>query len=381
MMYNKILIFIDWFLPGYKAGGPIKSVNSIISELSVFFKFYVVTGDRDLGDESSYKDVVLNNWIQKEKYNIIYLTKDKQTKKTYRKLIEEIKPNTIYFNSLFSYKFTILPLITVKLYRKHSIKKIIAPRGMFGEGAMKIKYRKKVFFLYLCKLIGFFENVIWHASSDYEKKDIIENINANSIVKIAPNLSRKITEEWTYKEKKRGELNLFFLSRISKTKNLHYALKILQSIKEERINFYVIGTKEDVFYFNKCMNDVDKLTNNIKFYYLGEVENTKIHNIISKFHFLFLPTLHENFGHVIAESLQAGCPVIISDQTIWRDLEQKGVGWDISLENEVKFIDVIKYCSKMTSEEYNNMSKEAFEYAKKSINSVEIIEQNRMVFE
>jgi hypothetical protein len=40
--------------------------------------------------------------------------------------------------------------------------------------------------------------------------------------------------------------------------------------------------------------------------------------------FLF-PTLGENYGHVISEALASGCPVVISDQTPWRNLEAEGI--------------------------------------------------------
>jgi glycosyltransferase involved in cell wall biosynthesis len=46
--------------------------------------------------------------------------------------------------------------------------------------------------------------------------------------------------------------------------------------------------------------------------------------------FLF-PTRGESFGHVIHEALRAGLPVLISDQTPWRRLEEQGVGWDLPL--------------------------------------------------
>jgi len=41
--------------------------------------------------------------------------------------------------------------------------------------------------------------------------------------------------------------------------------------------------------------------------------------------FIF-PTLGENFGHVIIESLSAGCPVLCSDQTPWNDVFRAGGG-------------------------------------------------------
>ena len=45
----------------------------------------------------------------------------------------------------------------------------------------------------------------------------------------------------------------------------------------------------------------------------------------------FLPTRGENFGHVIAEALSVGTPVLISDQTPWRKLAAVGLGHDLPL--------------------------------------------------
>ena len=47
---KKILIFIDWFLPGYKAGGPIQSVVNLINHLGHEYDFDVVTSNKDLGE-------------------------------------------------------------------------------------------------------------------------------------------------------------------------------------------------------------------------------------------------------------------------------------------------------------------------------------------
>ena len=50
------------------------------------------------------------------------------------------------------------------------------------------------------------------------------------------------------------------------------------------------------------------------------------------YHALLMPSLTENFSYTVLESLQAGIPVLISDQTPWRDLEAQGIGWDLSLD-------------------------------------------------
>ena len=75
-MHNRkiILIFIDWFTPGFKAGGPIKSVTNIVNSLFDEFDFYIVTSDRDINETEAYQNIELNKWIKKDNYSIIYLS-------------------------------------------------------------------------------------------------------------------------------------------------------------------------------------------------------------------------------------------------------------------------------------------------------------------
>ena len=49
-----------------------------------------------------------------------------------------------------------------------------------------------------------------------------------------------------------------------------------------------------------------------------------------------------NFGHVIAEALSVGCPVIISDQTPWNDVEKYNAGWALAIDKEQLFVNAIR---------------------------------------
>ena len=77
---NKVVVFIDWFLPGYKAGGPIRSVANIIDHLGSEFEFYIITSDRDLGDSLPYENIVTDQWQIKKDYNVIYLSAKNRNK-------------------------------------------------------------------------------------------------------------------------------------------------------------------------------------------------------------------------------------------------------------------------------------------------------------
>ncbi len=378
---KKILVFIDWFLPGYKAGGPIRSVANMIDALYTDFNFYIVTSDRDLGEAKPYTSIKINEWNETERFSVIYLSPKNQTKKIYKEIINQIDCEKIYLNSLFSYRFTILPIIAfLKIRRNQKSKIIIAPRGMLGSGALKIKRFKKNLFISFVKIFGLFRNTVWHATSSEEKEDIQEKIGNQIMVKIAENIPRR-TDILKIKDKENITL-FYFLSRISKKKNLKFAIDLFSNLRtNHEIRFDIYGPVEDQIYWQICQRSIQTKSDNIKIVYKNEIEFHQIENIISDYHFFILPTLHENYGHAIYEALSFGIPVITSDQTPWRNLEEKSIGWDISLSNRKKFEDVIQKCVSMNADQYIKMSEAAFKFAQSYADGQDLISKTKKLFE
>ena len=71
----------------------------------------------------------------------IYLSESHQNKKVYARLFSEFRPDVVYLNSLFSVKYSLIPLILFR--RKLNLEVVVAPRGMLGEGALQLKKHKK----------------------------------------------------------------------------------------------------------------------------------------------------------------------------------------------------------------------------------------------
>ncbi len=233
-------------------------------------------------------------------------------------------------------------------------------------------------FLFSSKLIGLYKNIIWHATDEIEKQDIITNYGLKNKIHLISNISSK--PEF-YKQKEKKITKFIFLSRLAKKKNLLFAIKLFQKIEiKTEIIFSIFGTNEDIEYLQECRREILKIKNNITINFEGSIKHSEVNKILSEYHFYILPTLHENFGHSIFEAFSAGCPVIISDQTPWRDLENKKIGWDISLNNNQKFIDTIKYCVQMKQDEYNTWSKNAFDFAEKTTDSKELLEKYNEMF-
>ena len=169
---EKILMFTDWYEPGFKAGGPIQACKNVVSSLKGDYDFFILCSDRDLGDQEPYAGIQINCWVKIEAVvNIWYASPDFMKKRRLLKLLEEVKPDFVYFNSMYSFKYTLFPL-WVLLNNSFRTKIILAPRGMLHKGALKNKYFKKIIFLKLFHLIGWSKRIIFQATDEQERKDL-----------------------------------------------------------------------------------------------------------------------------------------------------------------------------------------------------------------
>jgi len=251
---------------------------------------------------------------------------------------------------------------------------------MFAESALGVKKTKKLFFIRSVKVLRLFENVLFHATTENEKLDIQKVLGERPQTKIAGNLSRIIRiDKFPERLKAPQSLKLINVARIAPEKNLLFALQILKRVKNN-VEFDFYGPIYDETYWEKCQKTIAQLPENIKVNYKGSIESEKVANLLNNYHFMFMPTRGENFGHIILQSLSAGCPVIISDRTPWKDLKEKNIGWDISLQLTEEWSQTIDQCAGMDQYEYNRISKIAFEFAQAYSSNTEIIKQNRQLF-
>jgi glycosyltransferase involved in cell wall biosynthesis len=88
-----------------------------------------------------------------------------------------------------------------------------------------------------------------------------------------------------------------------------------------------------------------------------------VSNCLGRHGLLFLPTAGESFGFVILEALLAGCPVLISDRTPWRNLAEKVIGWDLPVSQLDRMREALQLCIDMDPESHHLMSARAREFA------------------
>lgn len=380
-----ILVFVGSYLPGFKGGGPIRSIANLVDVLGYEFDFKIITYNHDHGVNEPYSGITPDTWCTVGKAEVYYASKASLRFPALARLIKSINHDVLYLNSFFSLDFSIKPFLLRLMRLIPNVGIVIAPRGEFSAGALRLKRFKKRLYITLTRVFGIYRNTLWQASSTFEETDITEIFpeNSSAIVQpiiVAPNPINYIHDNPnTAKRAKRpGALDVVFLSRISPKKNLDGALSMLKGTQGD-ITFNIYGPAEDQLYWQKCQNISNALNTNIKVVFHGEVDHAYVKDIFCANHLFFFPTHGENFGHVIYEALQAGCPVLLSDQTPWRNLEKLGIGWDLPLGSPDKFRAALKCCIDMDNDEFTGISRRAQDYAKNGLNISETLEQNRLL--
>lgn len=335
------LVFASYYLPGYKAGGPIQSLANLVSQLGDDMAFRIVTADRDAGDIAPYADIKPGAWLQVGKAQVRYLAPDERRLGTIARILSETPHDLLFLNSFFDPKFTTLPLLARRLNLAPRKPVLLAPRGEFSPGALELKAWKKRGFMSLARLVGLYRQVHWLASTEQEAADIRREFGGSGI-SIASDLPSANWASLRRQPRTPGApLRVVFLSRISPMKNLDFALRVLGKVGVPVV-FDIFGPKEDTDYWKRCMALAAKVPDCVKVSYRGSLTPPEVIETLAQYDLFFLPTKGENFGHVIAEAILAGTRLLISDQTPWRALAASEVGYDLPLHDIERYVRAIE---------------------------------------
>lgn len=377
MNQPKLLIFVEYYLPGYKSGGPVQSVYNLIRLLKDSYTIYVITRDRDYNDTSPYPGIKVNTWLQKEGYKILYNSPDRLNLFSIHKLLKSESFDYIYANSLFG-KYTRI-LLVLSLFANRKI--IIAPRGEVHEGALRLKQYKKKPFLWV---LNFFPTgqIIWHATDMVEMAGLRTIFPKSKVglipVVFAPDTPKTLIRRPNH-SKDSGKAKLVFVSRITTKKGLLFLAEVLRDIHTAEIELTIYGPIEDVNYWKKCQKLFATLPHNCSVRYAGVLPHDQVTRELEKYDFFVLPTFGENFGHAIFEAFSVGLPVLISDQTQWRQLRKFEAGWDTPLIKE-QWVKVLEEASAIGGEMYKRLADGAYDFSSRYLKSENFEEKYRVLF-
>jgi glycosyltransferase involved in cell wall biosynthesis len=370
MEKKKILVLVDWFAPGYKAGGPIQSCVNFAFAMKKEFSIHVLTTDTDHGETAPYAGITAGKWTRDlhPDINVFYLEKRGISRTRIREQIEAVQPDYIYLNHLYSPLFVVYPL-WLKYTGRLKSQVVVCPRGGLYDSALAVKRWKKTPFLRLFRWMGLHRRVTFHATNEREKAAIVKYFPGSRIL-IADNLPNMNQPAFVSCPKKGGAVRFIFVARLVAIKNLLFFLRALEEVRAN-VELTVVGPVEDKGYWEECRTQIGRLPVNISVNYLGPRRNDELMPLLQQHHIFVLPTTGENFGHSIFEALLAGRPVLISDQTPWLGLTAQKVGWDLPLSDPDGFTRMVEETAGWDQSSFDERARSAWEYARHFIENPE----------
>ena len=204
-------------------------------------------------------------------------------------------------------------LLAYKIYKKYGLPYVLTVRNT--DVNFTFKYKKHLNKIYGKVLLN--AEVIIFPNYSYKKK-MIEFFKGNEKLifkiknsRIIPNgVDRFWHESYSEKHRKlnlKKEINVLFVGRIYKQKNLHRVVSAIKQLNEQKynINYNVVGNVIDKTYF-------EKLNQSKCFNYLGEKNKKEILDIMKHNDMFVMPSENETFGLVYIEAISQNLPIIFT---------------------------------------------------------------------
>ena len=255
-------------------------------------------------------DFIFGVWSDIKKGDVIY--------------IQYLFHYTVFFGLLFSF-----------LLRK---KVVLSARGSLSSWGLNYKHRWKKKIWLTCFISPFIKNIIWQASSYVEVNDIKSRFKNAYVLVVNDGVDFKSFQN--IKSLSVCELvNRFTESQFKVVSEVFFSMGRLHEIKAFDIMidaFYLflqknpdakllIAGPDDGFrgVLMKKIIEYDLLES---VFLIGSVEHEDKCLLLSNSSAFVLPSHFESFGIVVVEALASGLPVIVSNNTPWRDIEKNKFG-------------------------------------------------------
>ncbi|CAM3403143.1 glycosyltransferase family 4 protein [Aquirufa ecclesiirivi] len=366
---NKILIITPYFYPSNSGGGGQVSIENLAfslvenHEVEVLCNLYDVKLKKNISnvDFQIYKSLKIYYLNFSNFFKII-------------KIIKEKRFDFIYFNSFFS------PIcIFFQFFFFKSKVKILSPKGEFYEGALKSKSLKKRFFLIVFRRINFMQ--VFHATSTQEITTIAK-LFPEAKIKLARDIPSQVMSISDRLGSSTSDkcFKVIFCSSLVPKKNLEFVINLL-SQTNLKVDFDIWGQIVDKKYFEKIQNLLNTLPENINWEYKGELLFKESKFIFSNYDLFIFPTLGENYGHVIYESLACGCPILLSKgSTPWENLEENLLGYNLEILQPFKWLEKIEYFHGLNLDERKIRRNICIEYIRQNSDFEGIKIENQKLF-
>ncbi len=329
-------MIIPSFYPATAYGGPIFSSLHACESLAELGDNEVCVSTTN-ANMTSKLDVKKNIWIRfKHNFFVKYYDEtfvDKVSLSLFLYVWKDIRnADVIHIQGIFSTP-TPISLIYSKIFRKPVL---LSPRGSFCMWGLDQGSKFKS--LWMRFLIQpFSKYIFWHATSEYEKRDILNQFPKAKVFVVTNGINLKsyskinYLEKSVYVKKYAGENILptkiiVSMGRIHKVKGFDILVESFAGILSLHANALLFIAGKDV---GEQMKIEQLITDNgleNKVFFVGELSGQDKIDFLANADLFALPSHTENFGNVYLESLASGTPIVASTGTPWSNVENADCG-------------------------------------------------------
>ena len=341
-----IIILLGAYWPGHESTGPNLSILAMCESLSNRFDFKIVARDRPFSGGKAVG--VVGQWHLTDYASLRYLQVGPLGALGLTNLLRSTQHDLLVMNGFFDREFTLPCLISRRLGVLPEVATLLSPRGELTGGALSLKSGRKAFYRNWANRLDLHKGVHLHATSEFELADCQSALPANNCW-LAPNFRSLFPLPMRVARPEGAPLRLMFLGRITEVKRLDFALRAIAASRV-RVCLSIYGPLSDESYWRRCSAVIAELPGDSTAELHGEISNADVPNVLAAHDALLLPSLSENFGHAIFESLASGTPVIIGDRTPWRGLQSMRAGFDLPVDDLEAFASAIRQLAALSED-------------------------------
>jgi glycosyltransferase involved in cell wall biosynthesis len=330
-----ISIVIPSFYPAVIYGGTIfSSLNHARVLVSMGHTVYVSTTNTNMKERlpvptGEFIEIEKNLFVKYYNETII----DKLSMSLLFRVWKDIrKGDIVHIQSIFNTPVPVA-LFFAKWFNKPVL---LSPHGVLGKWVMKKGFIFKK--LWLSILVApFVKGVCWHATSEQEKREILDHFPSATVYIISNPISLEEFKTPNYLSREdflikfanhRGNAQKILVSmgRLQKKKGFDILIKAFQKVRTKYPEAYLLIAGDDEGEKSNLLNLVHQNNLSDRFFFTGNLQGQDKVDFLANADLFILPSHNENFGMVYAEALASGTPVIASKETPWADVEKHQCG-------------------------------------------------------
>lgn len=294
-----------------KSGGPAKAVVDFANLCAENNEITIACTNEDFGKADP--DIIAKQIGLSSKVTLkLFSFKGTHSSKFSVFLLRWFKHELIHFHVVHIHAaFSVMSSLAAKECRRQAIPYIFRPLGTLSNYSLNSGNTqfKSWYWRYIEKKTCQSAKCI-HVTSDKEAEEI-KALGVTTFVKVSP-LPVSVTERSS--SGKKSPLRFGVMTRLHPKKNLEMIILSAAQLAEKYDFTLEIAGSGEQEYEQKLKKLVDDKSLNEKVIFSGFLEGDSKEEFWNRTDYFVLPSFHENFGRVVAESLARSIPVLISTE-------------------------------------------------------------------